>query len=947
MMTSVHVLIAVVAIIECLLLVTFTTFSWIESNSSLVIQNGPESSQVDTNVTKKMDIANRLNSVIDLSYANTDFADLNSFFSEVRYFEFAKATSSDGRTLFFPCRNNTYSTAGKYRRGDTIDYNTSYLYFDFIVSNRTAGGGTVENRDVYFDEDASYSDIFTVTGDNLTADQKEALRNAMRMSITTQVTNSSSVDTKILAKKAYSGSTGYQSIDVNNTTLSRSYAYDGTGGTTNDKNTWVTTYDIDDYVYAIDNENVVQSTKLFVAKKNAETKVSVRIWFDVFDPDFRSEFGLDEEGFDFDDENSAYAKIPDATVGVKFRLKTSGNDLRTIYFDDYTFENTAAGGHITDNNEAYSVWFCAYQPGVAANEDHPARAAGYYYIPLERESSDATHTRWSASTATASMMEYLMNSGDYSNATGVSSAAQRVEKTYFCYGDFSTKTAVYKWQLSAAPVDEGFTYNAYSYMPNSSYTPVGSANGWSDCSGSGIKLGVGVWQDDAATSMTLLKFRDMATAVVSGNNYNSGSNYQIMNAAAVTDNHAHYLVYANNYNNATAGNNFTGGVEKISAAMYYDAAAAVFKSYVPTGWLTATDGVSFTYCPSGTFSNQKAALRWYSGASAATLNGGEYIYTALGYSNSTGGNDLEHVGYTPNVYSNTDGFLKGVGTWSAVEQIKFSTEMIDDSLNPAYRYFIGYSDSYSAGYYAMIPDASNMTFSAYVPAAKGSTSAEINFLRYDAAKESAATTAAPAAYWYGHLRQNSYGSPYSTFYPVDCTGTSSVEYTHGYWNLSVLVDGTYENLIYDTLTDGSGAAYAPTVTTGDEDTVGSIDYSPRVNYGLLEFSYDGSTWNTVCDDTTDTYAYSDADNSVYAKRHDRYRFYVSAENHNVVYWRWTPYAAYSCTIYVVNTADPTGDNVTKTYFADDTTFSYTHSVADASSTGIYRVVTEAPYIPAS
>ena len=171
MTTSVYILVAVVAIIECLLLVSFTTFSWIESNSSLIIQNGPESSQVNTNVTKKMDIASQLNSTINLNYSSSDFADLNSFFSKVKYFQFAKATSSDGKTMFFPCRNNTYSTAGKYRKGDTVDYNTSYLYFDFILSNKGTGA---ENRDVYFDEAEGYTDIFTVTGDSLSTEQKTA-----------------------------------------------------------------------------------------------------------------------------------------------------------------------------------------------------------------------------------------------------------------------------------------------------------------------------------------------------------------------------------------------------------------------------------------------------------------------------------------------------------------------------------------------------------------------------------------------------------------------------------------------------------------------------------------------------------------------------------------------------------------------------------------------------
>ena len=981
MMTGVHILIAVVAIIECLLLVSFTTYSWIESNSSLIIQNGPESSQIlDQTTTKKMDIAKALNSTLDLKYSDDSFAPLNNFFSEVKYFEFATATSSDGRNLFFPCRNNTYSTAGKYRRGDTVDYNTSFLYFDFVMSNRNPGGtNNVENRDVYFDETTGYTDIFTVTGDDLTAEQKAALVSAMRMSITTQY-GTSAPSTKIYAKTAYSGSAAYnsstgtgtyKSIDIStgqDGTMSRNYAYDESHDPTDhDRNTWVTTYDLDKSIYHQDTTtNAIDADKLFVVKKNGETKVSFRIWFDVWDPQFRSVFGLD--GLDYSSyENSeaAYWKIPNATVGIKFRLKTSGNDLRSIYFDDYTLTNQAGINinHLTDehlNDSNYKVWFYTWQPAIAANQDHPARAAGYYAIPLNRDSSDATHTLWSANTATQSEMDYLMGADIYNttstNASGYTgSVADRYTKSYFCYGDFSTKTAIYKWELPAKPVSDDFIFNAYSYMPNSSsnktsHTWSGDTSGttWWDCNGTNVKSGVGIWQDDAASSMVLLKFSDMATAVTASG-YNSGDNFRIMKSAAVTDDHHKYLVYANNYNSSSSNSstvlseNFSANVEKRTAAMYYDSVNEVFKSYVPAGWLTGNTGVSFTYCPSGIYSAIGSTLRWYSPSGDISTLSGEYVYTALGYSNAYNSSDLTGIGYTPGFYSTTGGYIKGVGTWRAVEEIKFSTDLIDNDLNASYRYFVGISDSYSAGYYVMNPDASHMTFSAYIPAEEGASSPGVNFARLNTYKLSNDGTA-PAVYWYGNTR-----GTYGTFYPVDCTGTTTTQYTHGYWNLSVLVDGTYENLIYDTLTDGGHyngaplAGYSPVVTTGDAATKGSVDYSPRINYGKLEFSYNGTSWHTVCDDTTDTYSYSE-NGVVIAKMIDRYRFYVVAETYTTVYWRWTPYAGYTVTYYTDNDNDPTTPNVSKTVTADDTVFNYTHNVADAALSGIYLVVTEAPSV---
>ena len=960
--TWIHVLIAVVAIIECLILVTFTTFSWIESNSSLIIQNGPESSQVDTNVTKKMDIASQLTSTINLNYSGDTFASLNDFFSEVKYFEFAEATSSDGRNMYFPCRNNTYSTAGKYRRGDTIDYNTSYLYFDFIMSNKNAGSGvSLENRDVYFDESTGYTDIFTVTGDGLSDGQKTALTNAMRMSITTQV-GSAAASTKIFAKKAYSDSdstpgTFYKSIDVTtgeNGTLSRNYAYDESVNPNNhDRNTPVKTYELAKSVYHTTN-NVVDSDKLFVVKKNADTKVSFRIWLDFWDPDFRSAFGIDELDYSqFENSDADYWKIPNATIGIKFKLKTNGNDLRSIYFDDYTLTNNAGinVNHLTDEYQNYSVWFYTWQPAVSATADHPARTAGYYAIQLTRDSRDATHTLWSANTATKSEMEYLQGSTEYNDAgaNNHNNASTRYQKSYFCYGDFSTKTAIYKWELPAAPVSEDFVFNAYSYMPNSStsktshtWSSDSSGNTWWDCNGTAVKSGVGIWQDDADSSMTLLKFRDMATAVTT-QNYNGGTNYQFMNAAAVEDNHSHYLVFANNYNDSgtsstNVANNYSSNVEKTTAAMYYDSSEEVFKSYVPTGWLTGNNpGVSFTYSPGGIFSDNAATIRWYD-ASPQTLYG-EYVFTALGYSNLYNSSDLAGIGYVPSFYSGGSGYLKGIGTWDDVEQISFSTELIDSNIDSAYRYFIGIADSYSAGYYAMIPDAANLVYSAYVPVNEGSTSAGINFVRMAAAKDSN-NGAGPTAYWYGNTRRS-----FTTFYPVtteNCSAANPAVYDRGYWNISVLVDGTYENLIYDTLTDGAYSSgspvptYVPIVTPDSDDADNDkVDYTPRDNFGKLEFSYNGTDYYTVCDDTTDTYAYIE-NGVVVAKMIDRYRFYVNAENATTVYWRWTPYANYSITFK--------SEGVSKTVTAIDTQFEYAHDVADASATGIYHVVTEAPTV---
>ena len=144
-----------------------------------------------------------------------------------------------------------------------------------------------------------------------------------------------------------------------------------------------------------------------------------------------------------------------------------------------------------------------------------------------------------------------------------------------------------------------------------------------------------------------------------------------------------------------------------------------------------------------------------------------------------------------------------------------------------------------------------------------------------------------------------------------------------------MVDGTYENLIYTTLTDGSGSS-ADIITTG-----GVTDYSPRTNYGKLEYSYDGTTgWVTVANDLN-----NQLNNTL-----DRYRFYAPAEGHDTVFWRWTPYQGYEITITIVDTVvDPETEEETEvqstaTTVVPDTTFLYEHTPSE----GIYKLVTEAP-----
>ena len=837
-----HVPIAVVALIECLLLLAFTTYSWIESSSTLIIRNGPQNI-VEDNVVN-IDIMDQTNYLFTVK-ADGDLADLNNYFKAVKYYELSKCTSADGKTFFFPFRNNTFTTSDKFRKGDTTDYNTSYYYLDFVIKNNSNS-----RKDFFFDteniftvtddtESAELQQTYSVTvgGETHTGTRLDALKRAMRVSVAIGSNN----------PLIYSpeGSTGYNSI-----------AGSVTNATDSSIVTPVTTRKFYDYTYREDEHGVIVDDidPLFSANSGgAETRVSVRIWFDVLDPDFQAAFGFNSDLF---------SMIPRAKISVDLGMKCTDNDRQTVYFEDYTFSNTANCERLTDERQNYFMWFCAYQP---YNEDPPHKA-GWEWKKMTKDATVSVHNSWTTSEATITMMGAL---------------SSNLSKSYFIYapdngaGAPNTGAAgTYKWDLPAAPTAEGhYVFNAYSAV---SYT--------SSSSETKTNYGVGVWETATdSNDMELVYVRDWATCVTDQDFNRSASskpNQQYMTQKALSD-PTKNILYVNNVNNNTKANNFTNAACRVTAAMHYDEDLELFKSYVPKSWLANTSTVYFNYCPNGTFSFANTVQRWSAFSPSKLLNGDDYIYTALGYV----GNVL------PNYYSGTD-YAAGVGTWGDFEEIQLSTELIDSDHKAAYRYYIGivgYSaDSSNFNYYAMIPDATGTVLKARIPEGVGVSSAGVNFIRYREYNQ--INSSYVNARWNGNTRGIE-----STFYPVLVNAAvDNDDYDRGYWKVSVLVDGTYENLIYDTLTDGD-------------------------DQGMLQYSRANGDWVTVATDGDGTA------NPVLNNCIDRYRFYAPAEGRYSVTWRWTPYEGGSYTL----------SGTTHAY--DATSFDYIHD----TSTGSYLLVTEA------
>lgn len=163
-----NLIISVMALIECIILIGISTFSWIESSSSLKISGD------DLGITSGLNhdyiVDNNVKKLVDLS----------TYFSDTEHFSFARATSRDGKNFFLPIDST------RYRESDTTDYNTSYYNFDFNAVSSVASN----SYNFYF----NHADIFTFATDTfydksgnevtVSDDDKTAFLNSFRIAIT-------------------------------------------------------------------------------------------------------------------------------------------------------------------------------------------------------------------------------------------------------------------------------------------------------------------------------------------------------------------------------------------------------------------------------------------------------------------------------------------------------------------------------------------------------------------------------------------------------------------------------------------------------------------------------------------------------------------------------------------------------------------------------------------
>ncbi len=145
------ILLSVVALIEVLMILLVSTYSWVETISSIEI----------TNSAGQVDDYTFTNALVGTGEGfSGQPIDLAKYFRASGNVHLASASSRDGLNFFFPQLAKTGSTENKFRKGNINDKNTNYISFSFKVQ----AVGT--NANFYFEQVPTFKIGDTVVNDN-------------------------------------------------------------------------------------------------------------------------------------------------------------------------------------------------------------------------------------------------------------------------------------------------------------------------------------------------------------------------------------------------------------------------------------------------------------------------------------------------------------------------------------------------------------------------------------------------------------------------------------------------------------------------------------------------------------------------------------------------------------------------------------------------------------
>lgn len=411
-------IISIVALVECLLILGLTTFSWIESMSSLKIKGD------DLLITEG--INHDFNYVSD----SKQIVDLNTYFNDTARFSFAKASSADGNNFYFVRPDNTY------RLGDTTDFNITYYNFDFnLISTNTS---------FYFKS----ADIFSINNDvnyvdeegneiSLTTEQKSAIESAFLKAFRIAVSTDNLADTVGKVTTVYSQD-GVVTSAVKNATP-----------TTNSQTP--TAYS--EKVYS-DTNAASQDNYVFQGNEG-ELNVNIKIWFEEKDLSLSSL--LETSDYSSLDKEDIISSLLGTDVSINLQFVSDGTKYSDLTFNDYSLSTSAA-------NSTNKMYFCY----INGSEK--------IYYPMTVSSTNEDCVTWVTCDDSGNVGSLVPE--DY--ITDVTKTPANGYFFYGLVNSSGVATEKYKWTLSADKNGNNNTvYNALSLTNTSETTTVGVGY-WAD-----------------------------------------------------------------------------------------------------------------------------------------------------------------------------------------------------------------------------------------------------------------------------------------------------------------------------------------------------------------------------------------------------------------------------------------------------------------------------------
>lgn len=164
-------LLSIVALVEIIMIIAVSTFSWVETISSIKISNEGKIARIDTYTYTDAEVGSSYNEPINLS----------DYFRASGNAHLSAASSADGVNFFFPRVASLGGKAQAFRKGTINDKNTNYISFSFKVTAK-------DNNQNFF-----FSKVPTFKADNEVITDK----NDIRLAITVADSNGNAESTRI------------------------------------------------------------------------------------------------------------------------------------------------------------------------------------------------------------------------------------------------------------------------------------------------------------------------------------------------------------------------------------------------------------------------------------------------------------------------------------------------------------------------------------------------------------------------------------------------------------------------------------------------------------------------------------------------------------------------------------------------------------------------------